>query len=235
MSLATLQGVLATIVVQNFNIMAMFREATWPVRFVLFLLLSASVVSVAIIIRKWLLLKAAKRRGEAFLDEFDRSNDLKIFFHFVQKTPQNPFRELFMAGHREFLRLKEITPKPDQAVVSEALHRVLRKTDTRCTFRFESRLIFLATTGATAPFIGLFGTVWGIMHSFYQIGQTGASSLAVVAPGISEALTATAVGLFAAIPAVIFYNFFARRIRHLKMKMAEFREDLVARLLAAKP
>lgn len=229
MSLVTLESLIANVAVQDFSVLSMFKDATWTVRAVLFLLTLASVISVAIIIKKWFIIGNAIKHGAAFLDEFDRSHDLKMFHPFALKSPSSPYRALFLAAYVESQRLKESGKQTSGPVFEECLQRVMRKAQSENITEFEDRMVFLATTGATAPFIGLFGTVWGIMNAFYNIGLTGASSLAIVAPGISEALIATAVGLFAAIPAVIFYNFFTRKIRKMNGQMIEFRDDLVNR------
>ena len=136
----------------------------------------------------------------------------------------SPVAAVFSSGYHEFMKAKDSRASDD---VLENIERALRRSSTNELTLLEKRVPFLATTGSSAPFIGLFGTVWGIMNSFLNIGAKGATNLAVVAPGISEALIATAVGLFAAIPAVIGYNYCASKIRLLHREMENFSSDFL--------
>jgi biopolymer transport protein TolQ len=134
---------------------------------------------------------------------------------------------LFVAAMREWRRSSEGNPKPLPGVLMR-IERVMEVTISREMDRLEGRLLFLATVGSTAPFVGLFGTVWGIMNSFESIAVSKNTNLAVVAPGIAEALFATALGLFAAIPAVVFYNIFSARMSHYGQRLESFSDEFLA-------
>ncbi|HXZ84499.1 MAG TPA: MotA/TolQ/ExbB proton channel family protein [Myxococcota bacterium] len=182
---------------------------------VLILLATASIASWAVIVLKFRELGAADRQTRGFIEAY-QGGTLEAVYAEVRNYAASPLATVFRAGFRELAQLEKQQAKravtPDQA---ETVIKRLGWVRTEEALRLERGLSFLATIGSSAPFIGLFGTVVGIMNSFHQIGQSGAASFSVVAPGIAEALFATAVGLFAAIPAVIAYNYCSAR--HVKL------------------
>jgi len=196
------------------------------VKLVLAILAIASVASWAVIVYKARELGAAERATEAFLASYiDRP--LEAVFEVARKQTSSPLAVLFEAGFKDLARLERLRGSsrgltPEQA---EGIVKRLAWIQTGEAHRLERGLSFLATTGSAAPFVGLFGTVVGIMNAFRDIGVSGSASLAVVAPGIAEALIATAVGLFAAIPAVIAYNYSNARLIHLLERLEAFRVE----------
>lgn len=209
------------------------------VKVVLAILMFLSVSSWTIIIYKAGSLRRARKASNAFLDIFWKSNRLDTMYETAQGTRNSPIAEVFKAGYLELTQILSNRNAKERNAPSEPgpvtvikdiggidnINRALRRASTAELTKLENLVAFLATTGSTAPFIGLFGTVWGIMNSFINIGKTHDTSLAVVAPGISEALIATAVGLFAAIPAVVFYNIFVTRIRIISSEIDNFSND----------
>ncbi|MGD0230595.1 MAG: MotA/TolQ/ExbB proton channel family protein [Syntrophorhabdales bacterium] len=188
-------------------------------RAVVVILLFFSVVSWTIIFFKWKQLSTADREGVKFLKLAKDSESFKRLTTMYADNPDSPFYKLVIAAYKELTgRQKEAAPNGGSDAVP-AVEGVLRVAISEETERLERRLSFLATTANTAPFIGLFGTVWGIMDSFREIGLRGTTSLAVVAPGISEALITTALGLATAIPAVLGYNYLSNRARGVSVKM----------------
>lgn len=184
---------------------------------VVFVLLFFSIVSWTIILFKWRQLSRVERDGLKFLRIARDAESFKRLTSVYTDSPDSPFYRLLLGSYKELAaRQKEGTSTLDPL---PAVENVLKITISQETERLEKRLSFLATTANTAPFIGLFGTVWGIMDSFREIGLRGTTSLAIVAPGISEALITTALGLFAAIPAVLGYNYLVNRLRGVSAKM----------------
>ncbi len=225
------------------DIIQMVIHAGLIVKFVLLILLGFSVISWAIILMKIRMFKKARAETEEFLDLFWESHAMKEVYRASEELEYSPVARLFRAGYAEFAKIRKIqatgsgpeaSQGPDPAVtrggrvIMDNLERSLRKAMVDQVSRLESALNFLATTGNTAPFIGLFGTVWGIMESFRGIGVRGSASLAVVAPGISEALIATAAGLAAAIPAVVAFNYFSNRVSDLSAEMEIFSSDFLS-------
>ena len=215
-------------------------NASLMVKFVLMLLLFFSVMSWAIIIIKVRYIRKAFKESEIFLDYFWKSRDLANAFTKAKQLDGSPVARVFRMGYTELRKLNsgnapgEGVSKNEEkeslkhefsgsANVQRALRRAINTEMTRLT----QMVPFLATTGNTTPFIGLFGTVWGIMNSFHGIGQRGSASLAVVAPGISEALIATAAGLAVAIPAVIAFNHFMQKIRVIETELHSFSADFL--------
>ena len=201
-------------------------DAGWMVRFVLLILLAASVTSWMIIFRKRALLAGAEKSTENFEERFWSGTDLTTLYREIADSEGQAtgIDRLFEAGFNEFARLREqgrVTP--DRLV--EGAERAMRIALTRETDRLEHRLNFLATVGSTSPYIGLFGTVWGIMTSFHALANVNQATIAMVAPGISEALIATAMGLFAAIPAVIAYNKYSNQVERLELRWDNFKEE----------
>jgi biopolymer transport protein TolQ len=204
------------------------------VKLVLIVLIYFSVVSWAIIFFKLLQVQKAKNESERFIDFFWQTKRFDLINAQLDRFANSPLSVLFNEGYGELKKLMEKgEEKADPNVISTELGgvdniaRALRRATTSEITRLEKYLTFLATTGSTAPFIGLFGTVWGIMTAFKGIGETGSASLAVVAPGIAEALIATAIGLVAAIPAVMGYNHFQQKIRVLIAEMDSFSSELL--------
>ncbi len=223
--------------------MAIILGAGIVVKLVLLLLLSFSVISWAIILFKFFQVQRAKNESERFMDFFWKSKRFDSIASQVDRFANSPLTVLFNEGYSELKKVVETDSKSDGSALStdlggvENVSRALRRATNSELTRLEKYLTFLATTGSTSPFIGLFGTVWGIMTAFEGIGKTGSASLAVVAPGIAEALIATAIGLVAAIPAVMAYNHFQHKIRVLINEMDSFTTEflnIVQRNIAGK-
>ena len=198
-----------------------FQHSGWVGKAVLAILLFFSLVSWAVMILVWFRFKRANRASDKFLSDFRRSKRLIDVRQAAQKWTNSPLAGIFKAGYAEIemLMAGKEGPRLDTLVpVERSLHRASRVETSRLT----RMLPFLATTASATPFIGLFGTVWGIMEAFAAIGVTGAASIVVVAPGIAEALINTAAGLFAAIPALIGSNHFAHRVREARTLMEDF-------------
>ncbi len=224
--------------------MSLFAGTGLVVKLVLLLLLYFSVVSWGIIFYKLLQVHRANSESGRFLDFFWKTKRFDAINGQLDRFANAPLAVLFSEGYSELKKLMEKgEEKADPSIIStdlggiDNIARALRRATTSEITRLEKYVTFLATTGATAPFIGLFGTVWGIMTAFKGIGETGSASLAVVAPGIAEALIATAIGLVAAIPAVMAYNHFQHKIRVLIGEMDNFSTEflnIVQRSIAKK-
>jgi biopolymer transport protein TolQ len=210
------------------------------VKIVLVILLFFSILSWAIIFSKLLLIRRADRESREFLRIFWEGKQLSSIFADSKKLRYSPTAEVFRAGYVELNKLSQAKSLPDSsrrvndptALNIELggvdnISRSMRQATTSELTKLERALGFLATTGSTTPFIGLFGTVWGIMDAFRGIGMRGSATLAVVAPGISEALIATAAGLAAAIPAVVAYNYYINRIKVLSAEMENFSAEFL--------
>ena len=196
---------LATAQEIDFSLLALFFRATFTVKVVMLMLLGASFWSWAIIVQKHIMFRKARGEASVFDRAFWSGEPLDELFEKIGAQPEGASEKIFASGMLEWRR----SHKQDGALIAGAQARIDRSMDVAIAKESESLnkgLSFLATVGSTAPFIGLFGTVWGIKHSFEQIAISQNTNLAVVAPGIAEALLATAVGLIAAIPAVVFYN-----------------------------
>jgi biopolymer transport protein TolQ len=197
-------------------------------RFVLLLLVVFSLISWAIIIYKGLALHRAHAQSDTFLQVFRKSSKFSEVNSVCVQLKASPLVGVFQAGYLEVnQQVKGAAPAPATAprptVKSlESLSRSLARAATVEVTRLERRLSFLATTASVTPFVGLFGTVWGIMTAFEDIGRMGSANLAIVAPGISEALITTATGLAAAIPAAVFFNYYSSRVRVLTAMMDDF-------------
>jgi len=186
-----------------------------------------SVVSWAIIAFKAWQLRRASQTSDRFLQAFWESKRLDQMYQQSETYAHSPICQMFRSGYVELSRLKKKAGEEEIVGGTENVERALRKSQRAEIAGMESMTSFLATVGSTAPFIGLFGTVWGIMKAFREIGLAGSANLATVAPGISEALIATAAGLAAAIPAVIAFNFFVNRIRVIEVEMDAFASDFL--------
>ncbi|MFA5627360.1 MAG: protein TolQ [Thiohalomonadaceae bacterium] len=208
------------------SLLSLFLEASLLVQAVMLLLLVLSIVSWAKIFAKWKLLKQATADADTFEKRFWSGIDLVDLYKQVCKTHDSNtgMAALFEAGFGEFARLHKQGGIDPMAVV-EGSQRAMRVAMSREIDRLEASLSFLATIGSTSPYIGLFGTVWGIMNSFRALGTVQQATLAMVAPGIAEALIATAMGLFAAIPAVIAYNRYANEIERLVNRYEAYTEE----------
>ncbi|MEE9257113.1 MAG: protein TolQ [bacterium] len=218
------------------NIWSLAFESTGVVFFVLIFLIFFSLTSWAIIIWKFFELRRAKISCEDFLTAFWQTKRLDQLYEEAVTIEGNPVAEVFVAGYREaehVLKARTKSGSEESTVLTaelsgvESVERALRRAANQEITNLERLITFLATTASVTPFIGLFGTVWGIMNSFRQIGVHGAAGLAVVAPGISEALIATALGLGAAIPAVIAYNHYQNRIKVLEDEIENFTADFL--------
>jgi len=218
----------------SLDVFELILQASWIAQLVLALLAVISVVSWAVIAFKWRELRRAEKDSEAFLEAYHEGS-LEHAYEAARKLGTSPLASVFLAAYAEANRMARYTGRSGgrgfDAVQLHHLRREIEWATTRERLRLERGLSFLATTGSTSPFIGLFGTVVGIINSFHNIGAAGAASLAVVAPGIAEALIATALGLFAAIPATVAYNAFVggplrSLVAALDLFGAQFQEDL---------
>jgi biopolymer transport protein TolQ len=208
----------------DLQVWQLILDASWMVKFVMLILLVASVASWMIIFRKRQVLNQASRSADRFEERFWSGTDLSGLSAEMDEENSQGIEQLFLAGYNEFKRMhSQGRMSPDRIV--EGAERSMRIALTRETDRLEHHLSFLATVGSTSPYIGLFGTVWGIMTSFHALANVNQATIAMVAPGISEALIATAMGLFAAIPAVIAYNKYSNQVERLELRYDNFKEE----------
>ena len=206
-------------------------------KFILVVLAIFSIVCWALIIEKWWLFRRIRLESMRFLRAFREGRRFSVVYGAARKHRESPLAQIYAAAYQEVGGTNPLPDMVDQLLDDpeeplpverlEAVSRAMRRNASAEISRMERYLPFLATTASASPFIGLFGTVWGIMESFRGIGTQGSASLAVVAPGISEALIATAAGLGAAIPAVMAYNFFVNRVKHWAVEMEGFSLDLL--------
>lgn len=210
----------------DLQIWQLVMDASWLVKGVMLLLLAASVASWMIIFRKRQVLAEAEREAETFEEKFWSGTDLTAMYDGISSSHRTTkgMEKVFDSGFSEFLRMREQGRIGPSAMV-EGAQRAMRIALTRETEELEHHLNFLATVGSTSPYVGLFGTVWGIMNSFTALGNVQYATLSQVAPGIAEALIATAMGLFAAIPAVIAYNRYADQVGRLESRYDTFMEE----------
>jgi len=199
---------------------------------VMVMLILASFWSWSIIIEKWMVLKSEAMSARQFQNRFWTSNSLDEFYDANQRKRGHPMQRLWLAGMEEWNESRKRPPQDYHGRKSllERIEKVMQVARNKELDHLEDNLGFLATVGATAPFVGLFGTVWGIMNSFTSIAMEKSTNLAVVAPGIAEALFATAIGLFVAIPAVMAYNRLSGDINRLGGKMEDFSTEFSALL-----
>jgi biopolymer transport protein TolQ len=211
------------------NIFKLITDASPVVQLILLILLFFSVFSWTIIIFKRKMLKVASLQSQKFLAVFKKTKNLTEVNEASKAFQASPLAAIFQAGYKEMSYLAKTNPQGNQnSSRLENLSRALTKASNAEVAKMERLMSFLATTGSVAPFIGLLGTVWGIMDTFLNIGVTRSTSLISVAPGIAEALIATAIGLFAAIPAVIAYNYFLHRIKDYITDMEDFSLELLS-------
>jgi biopolymer transport protein TolQ len=208
------------------QIWQLVMEASLLVQGVMAILLAASVASWMVIFRKRRILAKAEKAANAFEERFWSGTDLTQLHEGITGAHRitSGMERIFDAGFAEFLRMRDQGRIGPSAMV-EGSQRAMRIALTRETEDLEHHLNFLATVGSTSPYVGLFGTVWGIMTSFHQLANVNQATIAMVAPGISEALVATAMGLFAAIPAVIGYNRFSNQVDRLEVRYDNFKEE----------
>lgn len=214
----------------NTNAFDAILSASPVVQLTLGLLVALSVICWAVGWAKYTQLKSLRDANEPFVERFWKAASLEALNDDVEAyLKKSSVARVFKAGYTELQKLasQQAQPGPLELSGSDNFERALRKAVDLEIHAMESRLTLLATTGSTGPFIGLFGTVWGIMGSFHKIGAMGSASLAVVAPGISEALVATAIGLAAAIPAVVLYNHFVAQIRREEIELNNFSSDFI--------
>ncbi|MEG6507463.1 protein TolQ [Methyloligella sp. 2.7D] len=211
----------------DLSIVTLFWNAHIIVKLVMIGLVLASVWSWAIIIEKFFLFARTRRETDRFEQVFWSGQSLDELYQALSQRRNVSLAAMFVAAMREWKRSLEQSSRPT-AGVQLRIDKVMDVTISREVERLESRLSFLATVGSTAPFVGLFGTVWGIMTAFQSIAASKNTNLAVVAPGIAEALFATALGLLAAIPAVIFYNKFNTDVARLAARMDGFADEFAA-------
>ena len=201
----------------DFSLIKLFIRADFVVKSVIVVLIAASIFSWALIVDKYKLFKKINLSSDEFEEKFWRSKSAESFYNNIPVNSIDPLANIFKAGMGEMLKSK--TRSSNQ---SERVSRILEVSTEREMLTIEKYFTFLATVGSTAPFIGLFGTVWGIMNSFQSIAISRNTSLAIVAPGIAEALFATALGLLAAVPAVVAYNKFNSDARKYLQKIENF-------------
>ncbi len=210
----------------DLSILQLVLNASWVVQLVMLLLAGVSIASWAAIFRKLFALKRINSLNEVFEREFWSGTSLNDLYSAAAQNAKTagPMERIFASGMREYTKLRErhIT---DAGTLLDAARRAMRASFQREIDAVETHLSFLASVGSVSPYVGLFGTVWGIMHAFIGLGALQTVTLATVAPGIAEALVATAIGLFAAIPAVVAYNRFARDIDRVAIKMETFIEE----------
>jgi len=208
------------------SLLDMVLDATLMVQLVLAILVIASILSWTMIFDRARILRKATTAADEFERRFWSGGDLSSLYRDLNQDEKTltGLAAIFRSGFKEYVRLRKAEDGEPMAIIQGA-ERSMRVALSREMDRLEANLSFLATVGSTSPYVGLFGTVWGIMHSFHALGNVKQATLALVAPGISEALVATAMGLFAAIPAVIAYNRFSARIERLNNRYEAFMEE----------
>jgi len=213
---------------EQLSVINLVAQASIPVQIVIALLLLASLYSWMIIFRKRFVIGRSRREADQFENQFWSGGDLAQLYRAIEsRGGSSGMASIFEFGFREFARLRQQSgASPDQML--EGARRAMRVGQLKEIDRLEQSLATLATVGSTSPYVGLFGTVWGIMSAFYSLGNVQQATLAMVAPGISEALITTAFGLFAAIPAVIAYNRFADQVSRLEIRFDAFTEEFTS-------
>jgi biopolymer transport protein TolQ len=224
---------------QDLSILHLILNASIVVQAVMALLMLVSIASWAAIFRKLFSLKRVKAQNEAFEREFWSGSSLNDLFTAASRNAQTcgPMERIFASGMREFQKLRERRVS-DVGTLMDGARRAMRASFQREMDEVESNLSFLASVGSVSPYVGLFGTVWGIMHAFTGLASLQQVTLSTVAPGIAEALVATAIGLFAAIPAVVAYNRFARDLDRIAIQQETFIEEfsnILQRNVSAQP
>ena len=213
-------------VTTDLSIISLVANASIPVMGVMLLLAAVSLMSWYWIFRKWFGIRAARAKTEQFERDFWSGGDLNALFQSAvnDRHSAGALERIFEAGYREFTQLRG-QKSLDPASIVDGSRRAMRATYQREMDHLEAHLAFLASVGSVSPYVGLFGTVWGIMNAFRGLANVSSATLAHVAPGIAEALVATAIGLFAAIPAVVAYNRFAHDIDRVSIRFESFMEE----------
>ena len=214
-------------VTQDLDIWTLILHASVVVKVVMGLLAAVSFMSWMFIFQKWFAIRRAHAQTDKFEREFWSGNDLNALYQGAvnQRHTIGSLERIFEAGFREFAKLRSGQRAADASDMVDGARRAMRATFQREMDFLERHLAFLASTGSVSPYVGLFGTVWGIMHAFRSLANVQQATLAQVAPGIAEALVATAIGLFAAIPAVVAYNRFAEDLNRLATRFDSFMEE----------
>jgi biopolymer transport protein TolQ len=209
----------------DLSVLELVVDASPVVQAVMLLLAVASVAAWAVIFLKSRIISRSRRQADVFETSFWSGGDLGALYRSIETKGRagTGLQSIFESGFGEFSRLRQMAAPADQLL--EGARRAMRVAQMREIDRLESNLAMLATVGSTSPYVGLFGTVWGIMSAFHNLGNAQQATLSAVAPGISEALIATAMGLFAAIPAVVAYNRFADQVSRLELRFDAFMEE----------
>jgi biopolymer transport protein TolQ len=212
-------------VTQDLSILQLILNASWVVQAIMLLLIAVSVISWYYIFRKLFTIKRAQRQTDEFERTFWSRPDLNALYQSAVNARHRTgnLERIFEAGFRDFIKLK--SQRVDGSDLVDGARRAMRATYQREMDYLESHLAFLASVGSVSPYVGLLGTVWGIMHAFRGLANVAQATLAAVAPGIAEALVATAIGLFAAIPAVVAYNRYSHDIERLAVRYESFMEE----------
>lgn len=210
---------------ENLSILYLITQASLLVQLVMALLVLLSLISWYWIFRKWFQLRSVRANTQDFENDFWSGGDLNALFQSASSARHDTvgMERIFESGYREFTKLR--AQSHDHAAIIDGARRAMRATHQREMDDLEAHTAFLATVGSVAPYIGLLGTVWGIMNAFRGLANVSSASLSLVAPGIAEALVATAIGLFAAIPAVVAYNRFAHDIDRIGIRFESFMEE----------
>ena len=210
----------------DLSLLSLILHASFVVQLVLLVLVLASLLSWTLILDRSRVLTQARKAANSFEERFWSGGDLSALYKDLSsdEAGNHGLAAIFRAGFKDYVRLRKVEGSDLMAVLQGA-ERSMRVALSRELDRLDANLPFLATVGSTSPYVGLFGTVWGIMHAFHALGNVEQATLALVAPGISEALVATAIGLFAAIPAVIAYNRFSVQVERLNNRYEEFMEE----------
>ena len=216
-------------VTNDMSLYSLISQASLPVQLIMLILLGISILSWTYIFSKRFAIKKANAQTRRFEDDFWSGGDLAMLQQAVatRRAEQGPLARIFDSGMTEFLKARRAAPAGDVNAALDAPRRAMRAAYQREMDALESNLPFLASAGSVSPYIGLLGTVWGIMHSFMGLSTMQQATLAAVAPGIAEALIATAIGLFAAIPAVVAYNRFTNDLDRLSIRFDSFVDEFL--------
>jgi len=213
---------------EQLSVIQLISDASFLVQLVMLALVAASITSWVMIFQRTFFLRQVQKDLDDFEDHFWSGIDLRELYDELEREESlTGIENVFVSGFKEYLRLSE-TARDEPDAIMQGVQRAMRIALTREEERLATHLAFLATVGSTSPYVGLFGTVWGIMNSFRSLANMTQATLASVAPGISEALIATAIGLFAAIPAVVAYNRFSAKVDALMKRHESFSDELTA-------
>lgn len=216
-------------VTQDMSFISLIAEASLVVQLVMLILVLVSLISWATIFKKWIMIKKAQKLTKAFENDFWSGGDLNTLYQRAssRRNEAGPMERIFEAGMSEYLRSREKKGLTDNTLIIDNTRRAMKAAFQREADSLEQNLPFLASAGSVSPYVGLFGTVWGIMHAFRGLANVQQATLASVAPGIAEALVATAIGLFAAIPAVVAFNRFGTDVDRLTIHFEAFIEEFL--------